>query len=138
MITSPRPISPLPSSTSDSSPRTAAAMLQEKWEAAADDITATAVLLARRGDVAALRLILERIAPRGRVISLDIPKIENLADVPNILVSLVDLVACGRITSDEADALSSVLDRYTTAVQAVGHEKRLTAIEAAIEESRHA
>ena len=128
----PKPISPLP--TGD-----AAAQILEAWEAAAAEIIGTAVTLARRGDIGALRLILERIAPtpRGRTLSLqDMPRLESVADVPKLHAHLVVLVAAGTITPEESAAMATVLEKYVTSIEAVDHEQRLAAIEQSIEASR--
>lgn len=117
----------------------ASAQLVEAWEAAASDIVGTAITLARRGDIAALRLILERIAPvpRGRTFNLEsLPRLESVADVPRLHAHLVELVAAGTITAEEAAAMSSVLERYVASIAAVDHEQRLAAIEQNLEASR--
>jgi len=135
MITPPPcPAPPLPSDAEPSS-LSGPARLRELFEADRDGIIQTAVLLARRGDIGALRLCLERIAPRG-VINLDIPKIESVADVPRIIAQLVELVASGRVAPSEADELSAVLNRYVSSVQATDHELRLRSIEKSIEDNR--
>jgi hypothetical protein len=128
------PQKPLPLPAGD-----AAAQILEAWEAAAAEIINTAVTLARRGDIAALRLILERIAPtpRGRTLSLEgMPRLESVADVPRLHAHLVELVAAGTIATEEAAAMSSVLERYVASIAAVDHEQRLAAIEQSIETNR--
>ena len=114
-----------------------AASLRAAWDDAAEDITATAILLARRGDIQALKLILERIAPsRGRLLALDIPRIESVANVPDAQRRLVMLVSTGVLTVEEAGGMSDILQNYVSAVAAVEHEQRLAAIEQALKESR--
>jgi hypothetical protein len=110
----------------------AATFLQEAWDSASVDIVNTAIKLARHGDMAALRLILDRIAPtpRGRLLTIaQLPELKSVADVPAIHARLVALVASGEMTPAEADALSSTLAHYVDAVAATNHEARLAAIE---------
>jgi hypothetical protein len=110
----------------------AASYLQQAWDAAAADIVATAIKLARHGDIQALRLILDRIAPtpRGRLLTINkLPELKSVSDVPAIHARLVTLVSSGEMTPAEADALSSTLANYVTAVAATDHEARLAAIE---------
>lgn len=110
----------------------AATYLQEAWDAAAADIVATAIKLARHGDMQALRLILDRIAPmpRGRLLTIgQLPELKSVADVPAIHARLVSLVSAGEMTPAEAAELSSTLANYVTAVGATDHEARLAVIE---------
>jgi hypothetical protein len=118
--------------------RTGAELLQSQFEAEREAIVQTAVLLARRGDMAALRLILDRIAPmpRGRAVNLSLPKIESVGDVPAAHGRLVELVASGELTLHEAGAIAKVLGEYVAGMQATDHEERLTTIEKSIGESR--
>jgi hypothetical protein len=133
MLTGPLPPPPgdPPKSTGD-----AAAMLLASWEAAAPDVIATAVLLARRGDMGALRMILDRIAPvKGRTIKLDIPPLRTVADVPAINKRLIELVASGLMTAEEAGAMSSVLANYVAATDTADVLARLEAAERALAET---
>jgi hypothetical protein len=126
----PPPPGPSPTPNSD-----AGALLREEWERAAPEVIATAVLLARRGDMAALRMILERLMPLRRTVKLDLPALDGVGDVPIIAKKLVELVAIGTITPDEAGALTKVLDAYTNAVATTEHERRLAAIETSLAEA---
>lgn len=95
-------------------------------------LTRKAIKAALDGDTAALRLCLERIAPvrKGRIVTVsNFPKVSSAADVPNALSSLLQAVATGDLTTDEADAIASLCSRYVTAVEAVEHEARLKALE---------
>ena len=114
--------------------------LFDAWNAAANDIMQTAITLARRGDMQALRLILERVAPvpRGRIINIDcLPRLESVADVPRIYARLIELVSAGQITPEEAEAMSGVLAKYVEAIAAVDHEARLAVIEKSIGDAAH-
>lgn len=98
----------------------------------AQKLTRKAIELATKGDTTALRLCLERIAPvrRGRIVTVqNFPKVRSAADVPAALAALLEAVAKGDLTSDEAEAISSLCSRYVTAVEAVEHEQRLKALE---------
>lgn len=95
-------------------------------------LTRKAIELATAGDTTALRLCLERIAPvrRGRIVTVqNFPRVKSAADVPAALAALLEAVAKGDLTSDEAEAISSLCSRYVSAVEAVEHEARLKALE---------
>ncbi|MBB3610968.1 DUF5681 domain-containing protein [Rhizobium sp. BK602] len=98
----------------------------------ATKLTRKAIKAALAGDSTALKLCMERIAPvrRGRVVTVEnFPKVASAADVPGALSALLQAVARGDLTTDEADAIASLCSRYVTAVEAVEHEVRLKALE---------
>lgn len=95
-------------------------------------VTRKAIELAKDGDATALRLVMERILPtrRGRPVTLpDMPKITSVADVPAVVASIMEAVAVGDLTADEASDLTAIMDRYVKAVEATEHEARLKALE---------
>lgn len=95
-------------------------------------LTRKAINSALAGDSTALRLCMERIAPvrRGRVVTVDnFPKVTSAADVPGALSSLLQAVAKGDLTTDEAESIASLCSRYVGALEAVEHEARLKALE---------
>lgn len=95
-------------------------------------LTRKAVKAALAGDSSALKLCMERIAPvrKGRVVTVtNFPKVASAADVPGALAVLLQSVAKGDLTTDEADAIASLCSRYVTALEAVEHEARLKALE---------
>jgi hypothetical protein len=95
-------------------------------------LTRKAIELATAGDTTALRLCLERIAPvrRGRVVTVpEFPKVKSAADVPAALAALLEAVAKGDLTAEEAESISSLCARYVAAVEAADHEARLKALE---------
>lgn len=100
----------------------------------AEAITKKAIALAKKGDSTALRLCFERINParRGRPVPLpDMPKITSVADVPTVVAFIMESVAGGDLTAEEANDLTAIMDRYVRAVEATEHEARLRALEEA-------
>jgi len=57
------------------------------------------------------------------------PKVSSAADVPKALAALLDAVATGVLTTDEADAIANLCTRYVTALEAVELETRIRALE---------
>lgn len=86
---------------------------------------------AKKGDMVAARLILDRIfpAPRGRAVSFPIPKANDAAGVLAAHASMIDAVAKGTITIDEGMATSQLLSAQLKAIEATETEARLRAIE---------
>ncbi|MEW6429582.1 MAG: DUF5681 domain-containing protein [Thermodesulfobacteriota bacterium] len=73
-------------------------------EGEAEALTRKAVEAALGGDMQALRLCLERIAPpaKDRPISLKLPKLKGVADLPKLTAAILDAVAAGKIGPTEA------------------------------------
>ena len=86
---------------------------------------------AKAGDMRAAELVLSRLWParKGRPISMQIPPIENAADVVKALGAVADAVAAGEITPDEGAAVSSVLETKRKAIETVDVLARIEALE---------
>jgi hypothetical protein len=95
-------------------------------------LTRKAIKSALDGDTTALRICMERIAPvrKGRIVTVEnFPRVKSAEDVPGALATLLQAVAKGELTTDEADSIASLCSRYVTALEAVEHEQRLKALE---------
>ncbi len=106
--------------------------LEALLDKGAKAITRKAIAMAKDGDSTALRLVIERIIParRGRPVSLpDMPKIASVADVPAVVASIMESVAAGDLTAEEASDLTAIMDRYVRAVCATEYESRLKSLE---------
>jgi hypothetical protein len=97
----------------------------------AENLTRKAIELAKAGDLTALRLCLERIAParKDRPVQFALPKLETAADAVKATAAIVEAVAAGDLTPGEASELSKVVDAFTRAVEAHEFEERLTRLE---------
>src|SRR6516164_5968828 len=75
------------------------ALLDEEGE----QITRKAIEMAKAGDTAALRLVIDRLIPpvRERRLSLELPKIETPAGVVAAIGVVLDAVGAGSITPSE-------------------------------------
>src|SRR3954471_17099679 len=73
----------------------------------AEELTRTAIDLAKTGDTTALRLCLERVCPprRDRPVAFALPAIENVADLTKASTALLQAVASGELTPAEAAEL---------------------------------
>jgi hypothetical protein len=97
----------------------------------AQALTKKAVELAKAGNVLALRLCLERLIPtrKDQPITLKLPKIEGVADIPNVLEAILKAVASGEITPGEGQSLAAMLEAYRKGVELADIEARVTALE---------
>jgi hypothetical protein len=102
------------------------------------DVVQAVLTAAKGGDMAAARLVLDRIVPvrKGRSIQLDLPVIESAADVLTALSLTVSAMADGDITPDEAAVVAGVLETKRKAIETVELEARLVRLEQQTEMNR--
>jgi hypothetical protein len=76
----------------------------------AEALTRSAIQEAKKGNMLALRLCMERIMPprRARRIELPLPPIEKSADVLSSFAEIVRAMSLGQITPDEAESMGSL------------------------------
>jgi len=104
---------------------------QELLDGEGEALTRKCIELAKGGNVAALRLCLERLIParKDRPINLRLPKVEGVADLPKVLEAILKAVASGVITPGEGQSLAAVLEAYRKGVELTDLEVRLAALE---------
>src|SRR5829696_722650 len=98
-------------------------------------LTRKAIEMALNGDSVALRLCMDRLLPvrKDRPITLALPKLETTADAVKAASVLVDAVATGDLTPSEAFEVGKVVDGFFNAAKVDELQKRLEAVEAAVE-----
>ena len=94
-------------------------------------ITRKAIELAKRGDMVALRLCLERIVPprRERPVNFTLPEINSALHATRAMATVTTAVANGELTPAEAAELSRVIDGYVKALEVTEIEQRLRILE---------
>lgn len=100
-------------------------------EGEAEGLTRKAIEQALAGDVTALRLCLDRIAPatRERTVKFDLPTVTCAEDVPAAIGAIMQAVASGDLAPGEGAAVASLLDRWRVAYEVAELEQRITALE---------
>ncbi len=95
------------------------------------DVVKAIIEAAKGGDMAAARMILDRLVPvrRGRPISLALPAIDGAEDVCKALSAAIEAMASGEITPEEAAIVATVLDNRRKAIETFELEERISAIE---------
>ena len=98
----------------------------------AGEVVKAVIKAAKRGDMAAARLVLDRIAParRDSPVSFDLPPIESAADAMAAMASILAAVADGSVTPTEADQIAKIVGAFTKTLEAMEFEARLRALEA--------
>ena len=98
----------------------------------AEALTQTAVTKALDGDIVALRLCLERIAPapKDQPVSFSLPKMHNAMDASEAAGSVLTAVGEGELTPIEATRVMGLIDSYRRTLELTEIEQRLQALEA--------
>ena len=97
----------------------------------AEALTRVAIDLAKEGDMAALRLCMDRIcAPnRHRPAAFNLPQLAVAADAVGAMATIVQAVADGELSPSEASELAKVVQGYSHALTTNDHDKRLAYLE---------
>lgn len=87
---------------------------------------------AKEGDLRACELILSRVWParKGRPVSLALPDATDAAGVSLALAKVIEAVAGGEITTDEAQGIAAVLETRRRSLELIDLEKRIATLEA--------
>ena len=102
-------------------------------EGEAEALTRKAVEAALGGDMTALRLCLDRIAPARREapVTFDLGRLDGPAAALEATARAIEAMAEGELTATEAAAVVALLESYRKAFETVEIERRLAALEAA-------
>jgi len=97
----------------------------------AEAIGRKAIEMAIAGDLAAIRLCMDRLAPvrKDEPVAFELPPIEKPADIVAATASIVAAVAAGELTPSQAAEVSKVIDIHVRALENKGFDERLTKLE---------
>ena len=104
-------------------------LLAEDGEA----IARKAIELAKAGEIAALRMCLDRLVPvrKDEPAVFDLPPLDTAADSVAAAAGIVAAVAAGDLTPSQGADLAAVIDVYVGALATKGLEERLNKLESA-------
>jgi len=104
------------------------AMLEGQHE----KLTQQAIDKALEGDMVALRLCLDRLAPprRDAPVSIALPAVRSAADAVQASAAVLAAVAEGEVTPDEAGRVMALLTAHRSLVETGDLETRIAALEA--------
>jgi Family of unknown function (DUF5681) len=105
--------------------------LENIMEAESEVITRKAIEMAKGGHIAAIRMVIDRLAPvrKDRAVEFELPPLNTPADAVAASVAIAAAVAAGDLTPLEAAQLSKVVDGYVQALEAHSFEQRLAKLE---------
>ena len=97
----------------------------------AETLTRKAVDLALEGDATALRLCLERIAPRRKdaPVTFEIPPMETADDAVKAVSAIVQAVAGGEITPAEGSIVAGLIENFRKVLEMQDMERRIIELE---------
>jgi hypothetical protein len=97
----------------------------------AEAIGRKAVEMAIKGDMAAIRLCMDRLAPprKEEPIAFELPPLAKPADSVAAAATLVAAVAEGELTPSEAAQLAKVIEVYVRAIETKIFDERLASLE---------
>jgi Family of unknown function (DUF5681) len=97
----------------------------------AEKLTRKAIVLALKGNVACLRLCLDRLVPprRDRPVRFAIPGLNSADDASRAMAAIATAVASSDLTPSEAAELSRVVEAFVQVLQISEIERRLESLE---------
>jgi hypothetical protein len=109
----------------------AAILAEGMFDGEAQDVIRAAIDLAKSGDVAAIRVCLDRIAPRkrDRPVDFELPQLRTAADAAAALGAITAAVSAGDLTPSEAADLFKLVDGFTRTLEATVFEQRVARLE---------
>jgi hypothetical protein len=105
------------------------ALLEGEGEA----LTRKAIELAKAGDMQALRLCMDRLAPprKDSPVAFDLPEMKTVGDAVLAMGALVKAVAAGDLTPTEAAELTRMLQAFAKIIESAEFEDRIQKLEQA-------
>lgn len=106
-------------------------MAEGMFDGEAQEVIRAAIDLAKSGDVGAIRVCLDRIAPRkrDRPVAFELPPLHTAADGAAALATITAVVSAGDLTPSEAADLFKLVDGFTRTLEATVFEERVTRLE---------
>ena len=105
--------------------------VEELLDGQVKQLTQKAVEAALGGDMTAMRLCLERICPprKDQPVLIDLPEMTTSKGASRVMAGILEAVADGDITPDEARGVSSIVEVYRKTLETSELEARLSALE---------
>ena len=94
-------------------------LLEQLMAGDAEDVVHAVVEKARGGDMAAAKLVLDRLIParKGRPVQLDLPAVTTPGDLLTAQSVVIQALAAGEVSAEEAAAVSSVLEGHRKMIE---------------------
>jgi hypothetical protein len=97
-----------------------------------EELLRKGIELAKAGNVPLLKYFYDRMLPRERVFTIELPKMESADDAVEALGAVTSAVCEGKITPGEAGHLAALINSYARAIDIADLEKRIDELKAEI------
>lgn len=116
-----------PKGTRHQATQIAEALMAGDIEAIVDRV----VRKAKRGDLAASKLVLDRVAPvrKGSTVEIALPDVKTSSDIVAAMAALMAAVVGGKISPEEAQSMAAVLEINRKAIEQHELEARIARLE---------
>lgn len=106
-------------------------LVQRLMDDDAEAVILALIEAAKGGDVGAIKLVLERVAPlpRNRPVQFAAPVIETAADLGTAMGTVLQSVAAGELTPDEAVSIASLIETRRRTIETMELDARVAALE---------
>jgi hypothetical protein len=110
--------------------------LEQLLEGESEGVVRKLNQLAKKGDLTAMRLYMERVCPvrRERPVNLDLPEIHTADDVAAAFRTVMRALALGDITTDQADRITRLLEFGRKSIETQDLAARLAEVENILKE----
>jgi hypothetical protein len=107
------------------------AALDALGEGAVEEIVCKQIEMAKEGDAAAARTILDRVWPprKGSRLQFDLPEVSKAEDIPGAVAAINQQVAGGELSPDEGTLIVGLLDAHRKAIETNDLAARVAALE---------
>jgi hypothetical protein len=105
--------------------------IEELLEGEHEALARKAIEKALEGDIVALRLCLDRLAPprKGAPISMTLPPVRTAQEAVEASAALLAAVAAGEVTPEEAGSVMALLVGHKSVIETGDLERRIAALE---------
>jgi hypothetical protein len=108
-------------------------LMQNLLEGEAEAIARKAIEMAKDGDMAAIRVCMDRLAAirRKDPVAFALPPVHKARDTVAAVASVISAMAAGDLTTGEAAEVAKIIDTYVRTISATDFEQRLETLELA-------
>lgn len=109
-----------------------AVLLAEKlFENEIEEICRQAIELAKKGNIQAIKIVLDRIFPprKETPVTIDLPVMKASKDILEAINQVTLAICCGKISPSDGETLSRIIERQAKAIELNEFEQRLKTLE---------
>ena len=107
-------------------------------ETDAETITKKCIEKAKEGDMAAIRLCMDRLCParKDSPVLFEVPPMESAGDAVSVMGAVMSALASGEISPSEAQAVAGIVETYRRTIETSELESRIGELEQTHKSSR--